>query len=204
MTDPNTVPPAAGRSGRIPGAVWALAAIGLLWGGWQLVAWGVRTYVNSRIEQNVGHHVVDFELPDLDGHVWRASDLTGKTVILHFFRSKCVSCFAEAPTIRELEQRIDPEHGVLLGVLLDAVQGYSESTTQETLQKLGYTHPILVADEAFVDAFHGAGWAHVTPVTYIIGPNGEILHALRGRQDFDAIARVLPAGVLRAEGNGGR
>ena len=181
----------------VPGGVWALVAIGLLWGGWQLISWGVRAYVDSRIENNVGHAVVDFALPDLDQHLWRAQDLRGKTVILHFFRSKCPVCLAEAPVYRALEQRLDPDRAVLLGVLLDRVQGFGQDATARTLEQLAYHHPILVADEAFVDAFHGAGWAHVTPITYVVDPGGKITATLRGYHEIDDIAAVLPAGSLR-------
>lgn len=188
--------PAASRR-VVPGGIWALAAIGLLWGGWQLISWGVRAYVDSRIEANIGHAVVDFALPDLDGRVWRAADLRGKTVVLHFFRSKCPICLAEAPVYRALAERLDPERVVLLGVLLDSVQGYAAEATAQTLEQLGYGHPVLVADAAFVDAFHGAGWAHVTPITYVVDPAGRIAATLRGYHDFDGVAAVLPAGSLR-------
>jgi peroxiredoxin len=188
----------------VPGKVWALAAIGLLFGGWQAVSIGVRAYVDERIERQVGGEVVDFALRDLDGASWRAADLRGRALVLHFFRSKCVSCFAERDTIRELEQRLDPERVVLLGVLLDAVQGYSAETTAETLARLDYHHPILVADADFVDAFHGAGWSHVTPVTYVVDPAGRIVRSVRGRLEIEAIAADLPEGALAERPAGAR
>ena len=52
---------------------------------------------------------------------------------------------------------------------------------------MNYDHPILMADKAFVDAFHGAGWAHVTPVSYIVDANGEIVDTLRGHQDLETL-----------------
>ena len=56
---------------------------------------------------------------------------------------------------------------------------------------------MLVADASFVDAFHGAGWSHVTPVTYVVDPNGRITHSLRGRQDLPALIAALPDGAVR-------
>ena len=44
-----------------------------------------------------------------------------------------------------------------------------------------------MADEAFVNAFHGVRWSHVTPVTYIVDGTGRIVRSLRGHQDLVAL-----------------
>ena len=46
--------------------------------------------------------------------------------------------------------------------------------------------------EAFLDAFHGAGWSHVTPITYVADGSGAIVAALRGHQTLDALLTALP------------
>ena len=181
------------RATRVPPVVKLLVGIGLAWGVYQLALFGVRLWVDHRIERSEGTQVIDFAVADLDGRTWRAADLLGRTVVLHFFRSHCEVCLAERPAIEALESRLDPQQVQLLGVLLDRVEGYPQETTERTLAALGYRHPILVADAAFVDAFHGAGWAHVTPVTYVIDATGRIAHSLRGRQSIDALTAALPA-----------
>ena len=61
------------------------------------------------------------------------------------------------------------------------------SETERTLATFAYDHPILVADKEFVDAFHGSGWSHVTPVTYIVDAKARIVKALRGHQTLETL-----------------
>ncbi len=171
-------------------AVAVLLVVPLYFGVMSLI----REHVNSEIQASVGKPVIEFELADQSGGVVRAADLRGKTVILNFFRSKCVNCLVEAPVIKVLARRLIPDKAVLLGVMMDEVQGFSKADTEATLKRLGYTHPVLMADPAFVDAFHGAGWANVTPVTYVVGPEGTIVRAFRGHQSIDDLLNALPAG----------
>lgn len=201
MNEPARAGVGRAGAGRVPSGVRLLAAVGLVYG---LVQGGlalVRAYVDSRIESRVGETALDFEVQDVEGRTWRLAELRGRVVVLNFFRSRCVGCLAERDAIRALAERLDPERAVLLGVLVDRVQGFDEATTEATLARMGYTHPILVADAPFADAFHGAGWTHVTPVTYVLDEEGRIAASLRGHQELDALLAALPAGAV-APGDG--
>lgn len=180
-----------------PAAVKLFVALGLGFALYQAVMFGVRLWVDHRIARTEGAALVEFSLGDLEGRTWRAGELRGRYLVLHFFRSRCEVCLAEKPTLLELERRLDPARVQLLSVLLDRVQGYDAELSARTLAAMGLNHPVLWADAAFVDAFHGAGWAHVTPVTYVIDEQGRIVHALRGKQSFAALEASLPAGALR-------
>ena len=184
-------PSSGSTSRRLRTLLLVLGGLFVLYEG---VRFAVRKYVDSRIEAAVGEPLVSFELQDLDGRTVRAADLRGKTVVLNFFRSRCSGCVAEAPAIRELVRRVDPSKVAVLGVMMDAVQGYAPEVTAETLQRLGYEHPIVMADRAFVDGFHGAGWANVTPVTYVVDPGGRIVVSLRGHQTLDRLLEVVGGG----------
>ncbi len=176
-------------AGRVPRGVVLLATVGLLWGGWQGVKALIRAWVDTEIEGTVGR-AVEFELPDLDGRVWRSAELRGRRLVLNFFRSQCVGCVAERDAVKALAAEVDPERVVVLGVLLDRVQGYTEEQSARTLEVMGYEHPVLIADTSFVDSFHGAGWAHVTPVTYVLGSDGTVETSLRGHQTLEALRRA--------------
>ena len=79
----------------------------------------------------------------------------------------------------------------MFSVLLDKVQGYEESVTENTLARMNLNHPVLVADASFMDAFHTAGWSHVTPVTYIADADGTIRHTLRGSRSTETFSRLI-------------
>ena len=179
----------------IPGL---LIGIVLLVGVYQLVMMLVRDHVDGLISEARGRQLVSFELPLASGGKFSSASLAGKVTILNFFRSQCVGCRAEEPVIKELYQLIDPAKVALLGVMMDQVNGYfPEDVTQQTLRSFAYKHPIVFADHDFVDAFHGAGWKNVTPITYIADAEGHIIHALRGHQNLETLTQALPQGSLK-------
>ena len=151
----------------------------------------VRQHVTGLIKASEQKPLPDFVLTDVDDKQWTRQSLLGKTVVLNFFRSKCVNCRLERDVIRQLAKEVDKDKILVLGVMLDRVQHYPEAITRETLAHLNYQHPILMADEAFLDAFHTVGWAHVTPVTYVANPKGVIVKALRGHQDLEVLRAAI-------------
>ena len=114
-------------------ALLALVAAGVLFAVYQGVLFGIRRHVDGLVEASVGS-TIDFELRALDGSVYRSVDLRGRTVVLNFFRSNCDRSRIEAPTIRELASKADPSQILLLGVMLDQVQGYDPAITRSTLE----------------------------------------------------------------------
>ena len=158
---------------------------------------GVTGYIRAKVTDLIQHAVdkplPDFQLVDRNGKSWSKKDLAGKRAVLHFFRSHCHSCDVEAPAIRELEQS-KPDDVVWLHVMTDVVLDVTPATTAATIARKKFTEPILMADVAFVELFHKAKWAQVTPITYIVDPKGVVRYGLRGRQEAatvrDAIAAV--------------
>ena len=170
------------------GSLWKiLLVLAVLVSGYFGVAGVIRWRVDGLISRAQGKPMPSFELVDTAGRTWSNSDLQGKITVLNFFRSLCASCRVERDAIFQLAQEADGERLQVLGVLLDRVQGYSPELTAETLELFAYSHPILVADTGFVDAFHGAGWANVTPVTYVVDASGTIVSALRGHQGLETL-----------------
>lgn len=173
--------------------VWpAIVVVVGLFAAYQAVLVAVRWHVSSQIESSIGGTLFDFELEDLDGKVWTRDALRGKAVVLNFFRSQCQGCQLESGEIRRFVREVDPAEVQVLGIMMDEVQGFSADATERTLVEFGYEHPVLMADDAFLDAFHGAGWAHVTPITYIADASGKIVAGLRGHQTAAGLRTLLP------------
>jgi len=175
---------------------WLLALPLLLPASWWAATSGVRGWVNVQLAATHGR-LLDRPLRDTAGHEWGPAELRGKTVVLAFFRSRCESCRAEREAIVALAGALDPQRAVLLSVMMDAVEGYPQDETARTLATLGYRHPVVMADAALVDAFHGSRWAHVTPVTYVLDGDGRVVTHLRGHQPLATLAAALPADALR-------
>lgn len=180
-----------------PKGRWRVVVLSLI--AFPLVYFGglalVRGFVSHQIERNQGEVLGTFELQDRGGRSWTAEGLKGKVVVLHFFRSFCSSCSAEAPSLRRLEDALDSERVVLLGVMTDQLQKFSAADTEATLRKYDFDHPILMADEGLADSFHGTEWSHVTPVTYVADKDGVVRGTLRGPQRYeDLVAAIRAAG----------
>ncbi len=153
---------------------------------------GVRAHVSGLIEHAVNKPLPEFTLLDRTGKTWTKADLAGKRAVVHFFRSHCHSCEVEAPAIRELEKN-KPDDVIWLHVMTDVVLAVTKETTEATIARKGFTEPILMADEAFVDLFHKASWAQVTPVTYVVDAKGTVRYGLRGQQTMAAIDEAIDA-----------
>jgi len=186
MTD---APARAGISRRTLIALLVPVVLVIAWFG---VTAAIRSHVDGLIEHSVGKALPAFSLQDGTGKAWSAGDLAGKRAVLHFFRSRCGSCDAEAPAIRELEQRL-PQDVVLLHVMTDAVLDFPAELTAATILHKQFTRPVLMADAAFVDAFHQVKWSNVTPITYVVDAAGVVRFGLRGKQTVASIEQALAA-----------
>ena len=87
---------------------------------------------------------------------------------------------------------VHPGRATMLGVMVDQVQGFPPEATAATLRRFAYRHPIVMADAAFVDAFHGAGWSQITPITYVVDANGVVTHAFRHPYSIDDLRAAIP------------
>jgi len=181
-----------GRGSGVKRRIHFVLAIALLVLAYQGVIWGVRSYTSGLIRGVEGRQLPEFALADLDGHVVTDTSLRGKSLVLNFFRSNCHGCRAEKEGIKELVREVDPERVAVIGIMVDRVQGYPADVTARTLAEFGYTHPILMADQAFVDAFHGAQWAQITPITYVVDAKGRIVKSFRHPYSLDDLRAAIP------------
>lgn len=176
------------RDRRVKLFLIALALVAL---GYAAVRIGVRAVVDREIEKHVGNVIPDFDLPMLDGTRVKRSDFAGKILILHFSRSKCGSCEIEKPEIRKFEQTLDPARVALLTINTDRVMGFAEDVSQKTVERSAFRHPTVFADREFLESFHGATWANVTPITYFVDTQLRTVKSLRGAQTADALTEAL-------------
>jgi peroxiredoxin len=172
--------------------VFALVVSLLLLAAWWVAPWVVRKHVDGVIQGAVDKPLPAFTAIDHTGRTWTAAALQGKRALLHFFRSKCHSCDVEAPELRALEAAL-PADVVLLHVMTDRVLDFAPELTAATIAGKAFTRPILLADAAFVNAFHSVRWSNVTPITYVVDARGTVRTGLRGAQSRAAIEQALAA-----------
>lgn len=185
-------PQSPAPSARVKRRVYFFVALAGLFVLYQGVRWGIRGYTTGLIHNAVGRELPAFTLTDLSGREFSTETLRGKTVVLNFFRSRCHNCREERADILQLARELDGERVVLLGIMVDRVQGFPPELTARTLAEFGYEHPVLMADAAFVNAFHGVGWSQITPVTYVADGKGVITGAFRHPYTMADLRASLP------------
>lgn len=186
--DPTSAPPRTSRRTRFS-LLLPVLLVGAWYGGQALV----RGHVDGLIQGRVGVELPAFSLQDRGGRTWTAQDVKGKPLLLHFFRSKCHSCEAEAADYRRAEAELQGARSAILHVCTDPVLEFDPQLTAATIAQKQFAAPILMATAAFVDAFHRASWSNVTPVTYVVDASGRIRAALRGGQTFAQLEAALAA-----------
>ena len=120
----------------------------------------------------------DFALT-LDGKPTRLSDLRGKVVVLNFWASWCPPCRDEAPALNQLQRRIAPSGGMVLGVNVgvdDSQAGY-----EDFLKTYNIDFPTYLDPSKRIALSYGTT---VYPETYVINRKGRIDRKIIGPQDW--------------------
>jgi peroxiredoxin Q/BCP len=129
----------------------------------------------------VGDVVEDFTLSDQDGNDVHLSDFSGKPVVMFFYpRADTPGCTIEACGFRDSFAKLKKAGVVVLGVSRDTVKAQKKFAVKYDIQ-----YPLL-ADDAMVlikrygllkeKKMYGKPVTGVARTTYVVGPDGKLLH----------------------------
>lgn len=125
-----------------------------------------------------GRPAKDFQLI-YDGKLAHLSDLRGKVIVLNFWATWCPPCVEETPSLNELQARIAPAGGVVLGVSVDDdAQAYEQFLTAYHVSFPTYRDPTKK-----IAADYGSA---IFPETYLIDRQGRIARKIIGEQDWNS------------------
>lgn len=130
----------------------------------------------------------DFELPDQAGNPVRLSALIGRNVVLVFYPGDDTPvCRRQLCEFRDSWDQARERNTVVFGV-----NPQRAASHDRFCQKYGLPFPLLVDQGSRVaKLYHAGGWI-VFRTVYLIGPDGAIRYARRGKPD--------PREVLAAAG----
>ncbi len=127
-----------------------------------------------------GHTSPDFNLPTDTGH-FSLSDYAGKNVVLFFFpKADTSGCTKQAIAFSELQTEFDAANTVVIGVSKDTPQKQAKFRDKHNLTcLLGADHETQICEDFGVwveKSMYGRTYMGIQRATFLIGPDGVILH----------------------------
>lgn len=121
----------------------------------------------------VGTDAPAFTVKDTNGNTVSLSDFAGKTVVLYFYpKDDTPGCTKQACSFRDAQEEYQGKDVVILGVSAD-----DESSHQAFTQKYNLNFPLLAdTHKTLITAYDVDGGGYAKRVTYVIDPNGKIIH----------------------------
>lgn len=121
----------------------------------------------------VGTDAPAFTTKDTNGNTVSLSDFAGKTVVLYFYpKDDTPGCTKQACSFRDAQSDYKNKDVVILGVSAD-----DEASHQAFTQKYNLNFPLLAdTDHSLIKAYDVDGGGYAKRVTYVIGPDGKIIH----------------------------
>ena len=121
---------------------------------------------------------------DHRGNSLGASELEGRWLVVNYWAEWCAPCRKELPELNALDLSSDRLR--VLGIHFDGYQGEQLLTMSD---EMGIDFPVVGYD--FAEAY-GLELPQVLPTTYIIDPQGQLLHTLQGPQTEQQLLALLP------------
>lgn len=124
-----------------------------------------------------GDQAPDFELKDAMGKVHKLSDYKGKIVTLYFYpKDDTPGCTAEACNLRDNYSTLTDRGIVILGVSYDDTASHKEFTEKYNLPFTLLSDTDQIVAEKYNAKRPIIGALVAKRITYLIGPDGKILH----------------------------
>lgn len=114
----------------------------------------------------------DFTLNPLEGDTFHLQDHRGTVVVLNFWATWCPPCRREIPHFVRMQEELGDRGLQFVGVALERDAGPDD--VRAFAEKMGINYPIGMGDGTIAKKYGGV---RGLPMTFIIGPEGEI----RGR-----------------------
>ncbi len=132
----------------------------------------------------------DFSLQDIDGNVYRLSELRGQPVIINFWATWCPPCREEMPSMQRAWEQLQKQ-----GVMMLAINvGESADTVFQFLANYPVEFPLLLDADSDV----ATGWpVRGLPSTYVVDPEGRIVYSAIGGREWDDPKLLEPVLALR-------
>jgi cytochrome c biogenesis protein CcmG/thiol:disulfide interchange protein DsbE len=129
----------------------------------------------------------NFSLKTAEGQVVELAKFQGKAVVVNFWATWCGPCRSEIPGMLEVYGKYREKGVEIIGVSLD--QGGFKDVTP-FVKRFNITYPVVVGNEAVVDAYGGV---NSIPTTFFVDRKGNVVKKHVGymsKEEFEKNIRL--------------
>lgn len=120
-----------------------------------------------------GSPTPEFKLTDLNGKVFKSSQLQGNIVLLDLWATWCEPCIADIPMLNRLHEKFGSRGLKVIGIAVES--GWAKDIRPH-VAKLSIKYPVLVGTDKIVEQYEMIGF----PTTYLIGRDGRLIKKYLG------------------------
>ena len=144
--------------------------------------------VSAAAQVKEGENAPNFTLKNLDGKEISLNQFRGKHVLINFWATWCGPCKIEMPSLEALYERFKDRNFVLLAISNDM---FGANIVKPFVKAHKINFPVLLDQRLKVSNAFGVV---SLPTTFLIDPQGKIIGALFGAEDW-----VTPNNILYFE-----
>jgi thiol-disulfide isomerase/thioredoxin len=138
--------------------------------------------------------VPDITFTTIDGRKLSTAELRGRPILVNFWATTCPGCVKEMPHLVELYRELNPQGLEIIGVAM-AYDPPNQVIALSKARDINYPIALDIQNEA-ATAF---GDVRLTPTSFLVAPDGRIVHQKIGELDMNKI-RSLIADMLAQAG----
>ena len=133
----------------------------------------------------IGSHLPEFSVKDLQGHEVSSVDLRGKVVLIDFWATWCQPCKKEMPGYQKLEDRYGQSGFAVVGFKFDTMMDAEDPVL--FAKKIGVRYPLAVASDDLKQKFGGI---EGLPTTMLYDRQGILRKKIIGFEYTDAFDSI--------------
>jgi thiol-disulfide isomerase/thioredoxin len=137
----------------------------------------------------IGSHLPDFFVKDLQGREVSSADLRGRVVLIDFWATWCQPCKKEMPGYQKLLDLYGSRGFVVLGFKFDTMRDMEDPV--QFARKIGVRYPLAVATDAVQQKFGGI---EGLPTTMLYDRQGTLRTKVAGFEytgNFESVLKSL-------------
>ena len=141
--------------------------------------------VSATAQVKEGDNAPNFTLKNLDGKEISLNQFRGKHVLINFWATWCGPCKIEMPSLEALYERFKDRNFVLLAISNDM---FGANIVKPFVKAHNINFPVLLDQRLKVSNAFGVV---SLPTTFMIDPQGKIIGALFGAEDWATPSNIL-------------